>query len=121
MAVEIEVDTQRLRVRMTGWDRLWAVSTGVDVPISTVSGVRPVSREEAFAKGPGLRFPGSYWPGVIKAGTYLSREHGRSLWCAHRAERLLLIELAGHWYQRLILEVDEPERASRAIARARFR
>lgn len=121
MAVLVEVDPERLIVRLTGADRLWAVSAGIQVPTAAVTGVRPVSRAEAYARGSGWRLPGTFWPGLIMAGSYWSRSTGRSFWCVHRAEEVLLVELDGQPYDRLVLEVDQPVEVSRAIARARFR
>ncbi|SBT43997.1 hypothetical protein [Micromonospora auratinigra] len=121
MAVLVAVDPERLVVRLTGADRLWALSSGVVAPTAAVRAVRPVSRAEAFALGAGLRLPGTFWPGLIRAGSYLSRTGGRSFWCVHRAEELLLVELDGQPYRRLVLEVERPAEVSRAIARARFR
>ncbi|MCW3840667.1 hypothetical protein ONA70_11210 [Micromonospora yasonensis] len=121
MAVQVDVDPERLIVRLTGADRLWALSAGVRAPTAAVTGVRPVSRAEAYARGSGWRLPGTFWPGLIMAGTYLSRTHGRSFWCVHRAEEVLLVELDGQPFDRLVLEVDQPVAVSRAIARARFR
>ncbi|MEU1689673.1 hypothetical protein [Micromonospora sp. NPDC005707] len=121
MAVTVDVDPERLVVRLSGADRFWALALGVEVPTEAVTSVRPVSRAEAYSRGSGFRLPGSYWPGLIMAGSYVSRSTGRSFWCVHRADEVLLVELKGQRYDRLILEVDEPADVSRAIARARFR
>ncbi|MFC0504751.1 hypothetical protein [Micromonospora costi] len=121
MPVQLDVTPERLVVRLTGLDRLWALSAGVTVPTAAVTGVRPVSRAEASARASGWRLPGAYWPGALQVGTYVSRPNGRSFWCVHRGDPVLLVELDGQAYDRLVLEVDEPAEASRAIARARFR
>ncbi|MCW3819153.1 hypothetical protein ONA91_32405 [Micromonospora sp. DR5-3] len=121
MAVLVDVDPEQLVVRLTGADRLWALTAGVRVPTAAITGVRPVSRAEAYARGSGWRLPGTFWPGLIMAGSYVSRTNGRSFWCVHRAEEVLLVELDGEPYDRLVLEVEQPAEVSRAIARARFR
>ncbi|MEV4200040.1 hypothetical protein [Micromonospora globbae] len=121
MAVHLAVDPQRLVVRLSGMDRLWALSAGVVVPTAAVTGVRAVSRAEAVARGGGWRLPGAHLPGVLRVGTFVSRSTGRSFWCVHRAERVLLVELDGEPYDRLVLEVEDPDEVSRAVARARFR
>lgn len=118
--VLVQVDGERLTVRLTGWDRVWALSAGVEAPLLAVTGVRTVDRREAYATAGGLRLPGTAWPGVIMAGSYVSRATGRSFWCVHRAETVLLVELVGQSYDRLVLEVDRPADVSREIARARF-
>ncbi|MDG4799857.1 hypothetical protein [Micromonospora sp. WMMD980] len=121
MAVVVDVDAERLIVRLVGADRLWALSAGVEAPTAAVTAARVVSRGEAHARWLGLRLPGTSWPGLITAGSYWSRDTGRSFWCVHRAEEVLLVELAGQPYDRLVLEVERPADVSRAVARARFR
>ncbi|MGW5670025.1 hypothetical protein ACWEVO_19075, partial [Micromonospora sp. NPDC003776] len=40
MAVLVDVDPERLIVRLTGADRFWAVSAGIQVPTAAVTGVQ---------------------------------------------------------------------------------
>ncbi len=120
MTVDIEVG-DRLVVRFTGWDRVWALSAGIAVPITSVTGVRTVPRSRAAELASGFRLPGTFWPGLIQAGSYLSRERGWSLWCVHRAQEVLLVDLVGERYSHLVLETPDVHAASRTIARHRFR
>lgn len=107
-----------LAVRLTGWDRLWALSGGLAVPLAAVRGVEVVRRVDADARAGGLRLPGTAVPGVVRAGSYRSPRTGRSLWCAHRAPRVLLVDLTGQRYDHLVLEVADPEGLCRSISRA---
>ncbi|WP_157756930.1 hypothetical protein [Plantactinospora sp. KBS50] len=119
--MSVDVSGDRLVVRLSGLDRVWALATGFEAPLTSVTSVRPVPRAEAYARGSGWRLPGTFWPGAIMAGSYFSRATGWSFWCVHRAETVLLVELVGVRYERLVLEVDRPTETSREIARARFR
>lgn len=117
--MQIEV-SDRLVVRLTGWDRVWAVSSGVDVPLSSVQAVRPMPQREARSIASGLRLPGSYVPGVIQAGSYRSMSGEWSFWVAYRAETVLVIDLEGERYRHLVLQVPDPVGFSREIAVHRF-
>jgi hypothetical protein len=57
-----------------------------------------------------LRMPGSFVPGIIKAGTYLT-PRGKEFWYVTRKKRhAITIELDGcKRYQRLVLGVEQPE------------
>lgn len=116
MAVEVEL-WDHLVVRLTGWDRLWALSAGVDVPLRSVVAARPMSRRDARTLASGLRLPGTSLPGVIQAGSYRSLSgQGWSLWSVRRAGTVLVIDLQNQPYRHLVLEVDDPVAMAAEIA-----
>ncbi len=119
VAVQIEV-SDRLVVRLTGWDRVWALSSGVDVPLRSVQAVRPMRRREARELASGLRLPGTSLPGVVQAGSYRAMSGDWSFWMVHRAETVLVVDLEGEQYRHLVLEVPDPVAFSREIAVHRF-
>jgi hypothetical protein len=115
MAVQIELAGRELAVRFTGTDRWWSLSRGITVPLSAVTRARVVSRAEAVADKPRLKAPGTYWPGVIVAGSYRWPGRRPELWCVRGSEELLVISLIGQPYSRVVVEVPEPRAAARAI------
>ncbi|BAB74994.1 hypothetical protein ACN23B_16555 [Anabaena sp. FACHB-709] len=52
-----------------------------------------------------LRAPGSFIPGIIKAGTYYT-ERGKEFWYVNRDNSYLNIELQDESYERIILTID---------------
>lgn len=104
----------RLLVRPVGLVRLWALSKGVDVPVSAIVDVG-VSPRKGLAKG--WRLPGTDLPGVLTAGSFKS--HGeRNLWMVGRAKEVLVIELHSEDYRHLIVEVEDPHAAVEALRAA---
>lgn len=108
--VEIDLLWNALRVRPTGLHRLWALRRRVDVPYERIVAVR---HDPALARnGPeGIRFPGTSVPGVYIAGTFWKfwdRPRVRSFWVRQRAERCVTLELRGHRYDYLCVEVGDP-------------
>ncbi|MEO6988527.1 MAG: hypothetical protein ABI239_07755 [Aquihabitans sp.] len=104
----------RLIVRPVGLVRLWALSKGVDVPVTSIIDVG-VSSPRDLTRG--LRIPGTYLPGVMTAGTF--RAHGdRSLWMVGRNQKVLVIELTGEKYRYLVLGVEDPAAATEALRAA---
>ncbi|BCL38387.1 hypothetical protein [Nostoc sp. MS1] len=52
-----------------------------------------------------LRAPGSFIPGIIKAGTYYT-DRGKEFWYVNRDTNYLIIELEDESYQRIILTIE---------------
>ncbi len=104
----------RLLVRPVGLVRMWALSNGVDVPISSVVDVG-VSPKKGLVKR--WRAPGTHLPGVMTAGTF--RRHGeKDLWMVGPAKEVLVIELAGEEYRHLVVQVEDPHAAVEALKAA---
>jgi hypothetical protein len=104
----------RLLVRPVGLVRLWALSKGVDVPLTSVVDVG-VSKRKELAKR--WRAPGTHLPGVMTAGTF--RLHGdKALWMVGPAKDVLVIELTGEAYRHLIVQVEDPHGAVEALKAA---
>lgn len=112
-AVGITPD-DRLLVRPVGLVRLWALSSGINVPVTAIVDVG-VSPRKGLVKG--FRAPGTYLPGVMTAGTFRSRGE-KDLWMAGRAEKVLVIELHDERYRHVIVQVEDPEAAVTAIRAA---
>lgn len=104
----------RLLVRPVGLVRVWALSTGIDVPITAVVDVGVHPRKGLLR---GWRAPGTYLPGVMTAGTFRSRGE-KDLWMAGRAANVLVIELHDQTYRHVIVQVEDPEAATEALRAA---
>ncbi|HEX2577943.1 MAG TPA: hypothetical protein VHK88_16460 [Aquihabitans sp.] len=112
-AVGISHD-DRLLVRPVGLVRLWALSNGVDVPVTSIVDVGVSDRRDLVR---GSRWPGTHLPGVLTAGTFRSRGE-RDLWMVGRNERVLVIELTGERHRHLVLGVEDPVAATEALRAA---
>jgi hypothetical protein len=104
----------RLLVRPVGLVRVWALSTGINVPITAVVDVGVHPRKGLLR---GWRAPGTHLPGVMTAGTFRSRGE-KDLWMAGRAEQVLVIELHGETYRHVIVQVEDPAAATEALRAA---
>ncbi len=112
-AVGVSPD-DRLLVRPVGLVRLWALSSGVEVPITSVVDVGVSARKDLVL---GSRRPGTHLPGVLTAGTFKVRGE-KDLWMVGRNEHVLVIELTDHTYRHLVLGVEDPEAATEALRAA---
>jgi hypothetical protein len=111
---EVAIVGDRLRVRLSGWDRVWALKREIEVPLSQVRSVEPAP---PGLHPRGLRAPGSHLPGVITAGTY-RRRSGKEFWSVRSKSRAVVIDLAeGASYDRLVLQVPDPNATLNEIRR----
>ena len=113
----IGVHDDRLLVRPVGLVRFWALSRGVDVPITSVIDVGVHDRKGLLR---GWWAPGTYLPGVMTAGTFRSRGD-KDLWMVGRTDKVLVIELTGENHRHVIVQVEDPEAAVAALKAAMFR
>jgi hypothetical protein len=114
MAVQVEVGERTVRVAFRGLDAFWALSRGLTIPFVRLRAARVMTRRDATRDSPKLRLPGSSLPGVLRAGSY-GRGTNRQLWCVHRADEVLALDLVGTPYCRVVLEVDDPDDLARRI------
>lgn len=105
--VTIQIEADRIRFVVDGWDKLWALKSQIEIPLEHVVSAR-VDPEPARGWFHGLRIPGTEIPGVITAGTFYSRD-GVVFYDVHDPEKAIVIELDHETYKRLVVEVEHPE------------
>jgi hypothetical protein len=105
--VHLTIRGDRLKVQVRGLDRLWAMRRRLDVPLASVRSAR-VDHTVARGLWKGVSAPGTHIPGFIIAGTFYQDDE-RIFWDVHRPDRAVVIELSGHRYDRLVVEVGDPE------------
>ena len=114
--VNISVEGDLIHLDVEGVDKLWALRSHLEFPLSHVRSVRV---DPAAARGwwHGLKLWGSNMPGILTAGTFY--QQGRIVFYdVHDPERTIVLELDHERYDRLIVEVEDPERARQLIERA---
>ncbi len=111
----IDITATELVVRLSGWDRLWALKRKLTIPLAHVRGaaVDPEAKDR-FA---GIRLPGSHVPGVVTAGTFRWRKQWW-FWSVRKRENVIVVDLENERYAQLVLEVEDPEATVAAIERA---
>jgi hypothetical protein len=114
--VDLTINGDRLRLRVKGLDRLWAMRSRLEVPLSSVRAVR---LDPTVARGlwKGVSAPGTHIPGLIIAGTFY-QDDKRIFWDVHDPARSVVIDLVGQRYDRIIVEVRDPETVVKMLADA---
>jgi hypothetical protein len=112
--VEIHADGDRVEVEVRGWHQVWAMKRRIAFPRTAVRGARRLPADALRGAWKGWRVPGTHLPGIIVAGTFY-KDGERQFWDVRHADRGIEIELAGQPYDRLFVEVADPDAALRAL------
>ena len=104
--VRVTVEGDRARLEVEGWDKLWALKSQLEIPLSHIRAVRADS-EPARGWWHGLRLPGTQIPGILTAGTFYQSD-GAVFYDVHDPECTIVLELDHEHYKRLVIEVENP-------------
>jgi hypothetical protein len=121
--MKLALGEDTLTVVFEGWERLWAMRRRLIIPRAKI--VHAEWHGERFEIHAGLRLAGTAVPGVLAAGAffgqamkqflYLRRPQG---WRRATAANVLVFDLDGMFYHRVLLSCCEEE-AARVVARAK--
>jgi hypothetical protein len=104
---EVELAQDALIVHVEGMDRLFALRSRLEVPLSHVEGAE-ADPEEAQRRWHGIMERGIWVPASITAGTFY-QEGELVFWDVHDPEKTVVIRLKDERYRRLVIEVEDPE------------
>ena len=108
---EVEIANGYLRVVVEGFDKVLALKSSVEVPLTHVRGAS--QDPDALRERHGLRLGGTSLPGVVAAGTFYD---GRWWFLdVHHPEVAVKIDLDHEHYAALIVEVENPAETVAAI------
>jgi hypothetical protein len=102
----------KLAIEVQGWDRLWSMTSRLEIPLEHVMDVRPADDSVG-----GVRTLGTYIPGVITSGTFL-QEGNWVFWNVHDPAKAIAVDLRDEHYSKLIIEVADPAETIRALHHA---
>lgn len=116
--MEVVVSGTQVRLELTGWDVLWAFKSNISFPVESVYNVYADLKPGFYRNWwEVIRAPGTSVPNVIQAGTYYW--HGeREFWCVYYTGRSVVFELEGFHYNRVVVDVRDPEAVVRAVRAA---
>jgi len=114
--VEVSIAGDRVVFEVEGMDKFWALKSRLEIPIAHVKGAR-VDDDAAKGWWHGVRIWGADLPGVITAGTFYRK--GRVVFYdTHKPEQTIVVDLDHEHYDRLILQVRDPEWSVKTITDA---
>jgi hypothetical protein len=114
MSTRIDIDGLSLRVTVLGFDVVWATRRHLVVPLGHVKAARIDPNVPRHGPWLGAGRTDALLGYAVAAGPMLV--HGRhEFWDVHHPECTVVIDLEGEAYDRLVLEVDDPEGTANAV------
>jgi len=115
--VDVSIKDRTAVFEVLGLHKLWALKSRLEVPLAHIRSVRRWD-PAAILSRPTLRWPGTYVPGLITAGTYYGGGQ-RVFWDVVRPERAVVVDLADEPYDQLVVEVDDARAVVERLQTAR--
>ena len=103
--MQVFSDDSNLYIKFSTIEKILGVHWSFTIPLNTISSIHTDSPARLSH---GIRCPGTFFPGLIKAGTYLTNR-GKEFWYTTRNKKFLCIELRRGFYKRIILSVSGNE------------
>ncbi|MEX2430366.1 MAG: hypothetical protein WD645_00430 [Dehalococcoidia bacterium] len=116
--MKLSIREARLFVDLEGLEKVWALKRGLSLPLADIAAVtaeEPGDKPRNYWRA--LRFPGTFLPWVIKAGTYYTAE-GWEFWYVTSGKGFLVLDLSAGPYQRVVLGLDDAAAWARRISEA---
>src|SRR5215208_6775824 len=111
---DVELTEDTLNVHVKGMDRIFALTSRLEIPLSHVLGaeVDPELGHPEWWKS--LRLTATQIPWIVTAGTFY-QEGERVFWDGHDPEKVVVIRLRDERYTRLVIGVEDPPATSASI------
>ncbi|MGK7889001.1 MAG: hypothetical protein AB4042_06675 [Leptolyngbyaceae cyanobacterium] len=111
--MDLQLSNDTLTIVLENWEQLWAVHLGQTIYVP-INHIMEATVGQAQGIWDGIRAPGTFVPGVIRAGTYYTQQ-GREFWYVTRQEgggfeQVMVLSLsltADEYYKRIVLSVPE--------------
>ena len=113
---KVSVASKSIRVSVGWFEALRALRGSFEVPLSQVRGATDDPNYRGFGEM-GLRSPGTGVPGLVADGTF--RKNGQkvlSMW--RRGQEILVVELEGAKWDRLVLGCEDAKNLATIINKA---
>ena len=114
--VNIKINGDTAVFEVEGWDKLWALRSSLEIPVSHIRGVY---HDPNCAMGwlEGFKLIGTKIPNIFRAGTFY-QEGDLVFWDVHHAQNTIVILLDHEYFAKLVVEVANPIEAIAMIKSA---
>ncbi|GKS67560.1 hypothetical protein YTPLAS73_11070 [Nitrosarchaeum sp.] len=96
-------DQKYLYIKFTVLEKILGIHGSFRIPLQKISEIHSNIPKQSWKE---IRCPGTFLPGMIKAGTYLT-DRGKEFWYVTRKNHHIVIELKQGFYNRIILSVNK--------------
>ncbi len=104
--MKLSINNIGLKVELGFFDKILSIRGSLQIPLKNIREATTKPPETRWWRD--IRMPGTYIPGLIKAGTYYTK-NGKEFWFVIKGKNYLTIELENESYQRIVLGLNENE------------
>jgi len=109
------IDNHNLNIQLGIAEKILSIRGSLRIPLKHIKQVTTKRPKTSWWRD--IRAPGTYLPGLIKAGTYYTR-NGKEFWFVTRGKNYLTIELQDESYKRIVLGIDDNDSWAEKINKA---
>jgi hypothetical protein len=115
--MKLYLESDRLTIELEWYEQFWAVmlERQLHIPLTNIDRVSTTEPQTTWMQ---VRAPGTFVPGVIKAGTYYS-QGSKEFWYVTSDKNYLTLELQNESYRQIVLTIPDSlaweERINRAL------
>jgi hypothetical protein len=119
--MKLHLEARQLTIDLEWYEQLWAVTLDrqLHIPLDAIDIVTTIEPQSNWSE---IRAPGTFLPGVIKAGTYYTKR-GKEFWYVTADRDYLTLELIDEQYRRIVINLPDNlawvQRIDRAVAEIR--
>src|SRR5215204_2874151 len=111
---DVELTEDVLIVHVRGMDRIFALKSRLEIPLSHVLGAKVDPEFGHPAPWKSLRLTATQIPWVVTAGTFY-QDGERVFWDVHDPKKAVVIRLKDERYARLVIGTEDPPATAAAI------
>jgi hypothetical protein len=101
--MKLRLENSTLNIELSTVEKFFSLHGSFVIPWSHITQVKAAEPESSWWD---LRAPGTFVPGVIKAGTYYTKR-GKEFWYYRQGKDPLVLELRDEKYRRIVLGLDD--------------
>jgi hypothetical protein len=103
--MKLHLENDYLTIELEWYEQLWAVTFDrqLRIPLNHIDRVTTTEPQSSWAE---IRAPGTFLPGLIKAGTYYSNR-GKEFWYVTTDKDYLTLELHNEPCRRVIITIPD--------------
>lgn len=104
--VRLSKNSDRLILTIAGVGKLLALKHRIVIPFECIEDVY-VNLDDNVALWQGFKMPATSVPGLVRAGTHLTRE-GKLFYLRQKGKESIILDLRGHKYKKVVVDVHDP-------------
>ena len=114
--MKISITKDSLKINFSTTKKILSMKGSFKIPLNHIQSITTELPKPTWKE---IKAPGTFVPGLIKAGTYYT-DTGKQFWYVTKGKGILNLELKNESYKRIVLGLDNNIHWAKKISDARF-